>query len=151
VKALIYILNHISNLFLLFIYCYVKSAFYKRISIWKSDIILLPNNQKNVWQNKLLIFEAIWLKSAVIIYYTPPTPNIWQTLIRGHVQMNSWSANENATGKILTAPFKLYNYHIMNAKLSDWLKGPSWSWSHGSWIYNYLCNQFLSTLKLWVQ
>ena len=71
---IIYILNHISNLFLLFIYCYVKSAFYKRISIWKSDIILLPNKQKNVWQNKLLIFEAIWLKSAVIIYYTPPNP-----------------------------------------------------------------------------
>ena len=23
-------------------------------------------------------------------------------------------------------------------------------WSHGSWIYNYLCNQCLSLLKLWV-
>jgi len=21
--------------------------------------------------------------------------------------------------------------------------GPSWSWSYGSWIYNYLCNQCL--------
>jgi len=21
------------------------------------------------------------------------------------------------------------------------------SWSHGSWIYNYLCNQYLSPLK----
>jgi hypothetical protein len=26
--------------------------------------------------------------------------------------------------------------------------GPSWS--YGSWIYNYLCNQCLSPLKLWV-
>jgi len=26
----------------------------------------------------------------------------------------------------------------------------SWSWSYGSWIYNYLCNQCLSPLKLWV-
>ena len=25
------------------------------------------------------------------------------------------------------------------------------SWSYGSWIYNYLCNQCLSPLKLWVQ
>jgi hypothetical protein len=24
------------------------------------------------------------------------------------------------------------------------------SWSYGSWIYNYLCNQCLSSLKLWV-
>ena len=28
------------------------------------------------------------------------------------------------------------------------LRGPSWWWSHGSWIYNYLYNQFLSPLKL---
>ena len=25
-------------------------------------------------------------------------------------------------------------------------KGPSWSWSYGSWIYNYLCNYCLSSL-----
>jgi len=24
--------------------------------------------------------------------------------------------------------------------------GSSWSWSHGSWIYNYLCKQCLSPL-----
>jgi hypothetical protein len=24
---------------------------------------------------------------------------------------------------------------------------PSWTWSYGSWIYNYLCNQCLSPLK----
>jgi hypothetical protein len=29
------------------------------------------------------------------------------------------------------------------------IKGLSWSWSYGSWIYNYLCNQCLSPLKLW--
>jgi hypothetical protein len=28
--------------------------------------------------------------------------------------------------------------------------GPSWSWSHGSWIYNYLCNRCLSPIKLWI-
>jgi hypothetical protein len=29
-------------------------------------------------------------------------------------------------------------------------KGPSWPRSYGSWIYNYLCNQCLSPLMLWV-
>ena len=29
-------------------------------------------------------------------------------------------------------------------------RGPSWPWSYGSWIYNYLCNQYLSPLMLWV-
>ena len=29
--------------------------------------------------------------------------------------------------------------------------GPSWSWSYGSWIYNYLCKQCISPLKLWIR
>jgi hypothetical protein len=29
--------------------------------------------------------------------------------------------------------------------------GLPWPWSYGSWIYNYLCNQCLSPLKLWVR
>jgi hypothetical protein len=29
--------------------------------------------------------------------------------------------------------------------------GLSWLWLYGSWIYNYLCNQCLSPLKLWVR
>ena len=28
---------------------------------------------------------------------------------------------------------------------------PSWSWSYGSWIYNSMCNQCLSPLKVWVR
>ena len=31
------------------------------------------------------------------------------------------------------------------------MMGPSCSWSYGSWIYNYLCNQCLSQLALWVR
>ena len=31
------------------------------------------------------------------------------------------------------------------------VQGPIWSWSYGSWIYNYLCNQCLSPLKLSVR
>jgi len=27
---------------------------------------------------------------------------------------------------------------------------PLWSWSYGSWFSNYLCNQWLSPLALWV-
>jgi hypothetical protein len=30
-------------------------------------------------------------------------------------------------------------------------KGPLWSWSYDSWIYNYLCNQCLLPLMLWVR
>ena len=37
------------------------------------------------------------------------------------------------------------------ARLRIQSKGTSWSWSYGSWIYNYLCNQGLSALMLWVR
>jgi len=41
---------------------------------------------------------------------------------------------------------------IQNSKhLLDDSKGPSWLWSYCSWIYNYLCNQCLSPLTMWVQ
>ena len=33
-----------------------------------------------------------------------------------------------------------------NFTLWKLLKGPSWPWSYGSWIYNYLCNQCPSPL-----
>ena len=32
-----------------------------------------------------------------------------------------------------------------------WYQGPSWPWSYDSWIYNYLWNQSLSPLMLWVR
>jgi len=38
----------------------------------------------------------------------------------------------------------------LNISKSTPCDGPSWSLSYGSWIYNYLCNQCLSPLKLWV-
>ena len=31
------------------------------------------------------------------------------------------------------------------------LWGPSWMWMHGSCIYNYWCNQYISLLMLWVR
>ena len=39
----------------------------------------------------------------------------------------------------------------INVKNISHYWGPSWPWSHGSWVYNYLCNQCLSPLMLWVQ
>ena len=28
-------------------------------------------------------------------------------------------------------------------------RGSSWSWPYGSWIYNYICNQYILPLTLW--
>jgi len=45
----------------------------------------------------------------------------------------------------------LYNIQVQNSCCKLILGGPSWPWSYGSWIYNYLCNQCLSALMLWVR
>jgi hypothetical protein len=31
------------------------------------------------------------------------------------------------------------------------MSGSSWVWLYGSWIYNYLCNQCLTPLRMWVR
>jgi len=52
--------------------------------------------------------------------------------------------------KLIFSYLKLFMnlfWYIQNFKC---LVGPSWPWSYGSWIYNYLCNQFLSPL-MWIQ
>ena len=50
----------------------------------------------------------------------------------GHIFINKNSP--------ITAKYRLFNQS----------RGPSWSWSHDSWIYNYLSNQCLSPLTLWI-
>ena len=40
--------------------------------------------------------------------------------------------------------FFFYHYKYIKQR-------PSWSWSYGSWIYNYICNQCLSPLTLRVR
>jgi len=43
------------------------------------------------------------------------------------------------------------NDSSLTLRYIEGLLGPSWPWSYGSWIYNYLCNQCLSPLMLWVR
>jgi hypothetical protein len=40
---------------------------------------------------------------------------------------------------------------LLNRMISLKRRGLSWSWTYGSWIYNYLCNQCPSPLQLGVR
>ena len=42
------------------------------------------------------------------------------------------------------------NYYCWYPTGNRHLQGSSWPWSYGIWIYNYLCNQCLSPLVLWI-
>jgi hypothetical protein len=54
--------------------------------------------------------------------------------------------------KVSTLLFKLSaNEYVFYFVFYILILGPSWPWSYGSWIYNYLCDQCLSPLMLWVR
>ena len=44
----------------------------------------------------------------------------------------------------------IYHFSLVYMS-SQHLKRPLCPWLYGSWIYNYLCNQCISPLKLWVR
>jgi len=43
------------------------------------------------------------------------------------------------------------SWYYNKTSISKITQEPSRSWSYGSWIYNYLCNQWLSPLMFWVR
>jgi hypothetical protein len=45
----------------------------------------------------------------------------------------------------------LFSVLFCHCIICNFLRGLSWSSSYGTWIYNYLCNQCLSSLTLCVQ
>jgi hypothetical protein len=56
--------------------------------------------------------------------------------------------DENVSFHLIYKPIKNHT-HLPN--FSYFYQGALCLWSYGSWIYNYLCNQCLSPLMLWVQ
>jgi len=69
--------------------------------------------------------------------------------MNGHGQYMKWWRFSNSSDT--TVPNINRNTHIKTTLFYKYNRGSSWSWSYGSWIYNYLCNQCLSPLKMWVR
>ena len=64
---------------------------------------------------------------------------ITQAILSSDIQMNCY--------QIFVGCFVFTEQYIYLFRL--W--GPSWPWSYGSWIYNYICNQCLLPLMLCVR
>jgi hypothetical protein len=64
-------------------------------------------------------------------------------------KMTLWKESLNSGGATVYIPLIV----LVDIKLSyhNTIKGQSWPWSNGSWIYNYLCSQCLSPQMLWVR
>jgi hypothetical protein len=108
-------------------------------SHWQTlSIMLYRENHRPV--------ESHWQTLSIMLYRENhrPVESHWQTwsimLYRVHLDKRRWSNPENCTQEAK------YEGHFNVYGLS---MGLSWSWSYGSWIYDYLCNQFLSLQTVW--
>ena len=59
--------------------------------------------------------------------------------------------NENYIVNFLMLNRNIKVYHHFNKNIIVFISPWGLSWSYGSWIYNYTCNQCLSPLTWWVQ
>jgi hypothetical protein len=81
---------------------------------------------------------------------------IWTLLTNVNVCLMVFNATFNNISVVLWKNCNIFvaclvHVHLYFKQLSREMEGPLWPWSYGSWIYNYLCNQYLSPLMLWVR
>jgi hypothetical protein len=85
---------------------------------------------------------------------TCPSSKLYHDKILSHASsQNSWQSNSSIRCSICIITGNVYTYEpcIISWRWNPKKRWPLWSWLYGSWIYNYLCNQCLSPLKLWVR
>jgi hypothetical protein len=80
------------------------------------------------------------MKSGMKILYILNSSTTWLLQIK-HICVFSQNMLNNKTLE--------ENIFMPHYSWNAW--GPSWLWSYGNWIYNNLCNQCLSPLKLWLR
>ena len=68
-----------------------------------------------------------------------------------HIKLTQYSTELQCRSFLYKgSSFCLYYDIVKEANNSIKTEGPSWSWSYGSWINNFQCNQWLSPLMLFV-
>ena len=91
------------------------------------------------------VTEYVWHRwprmTKDMFHLSLPQPR-FSTFMTYHRIGNTW-VHPRFSGVRIVPRFTAILFHIY--------KGPSWSWTYGRWIYNYLCTQCLSPLKLWVR
>ena len=65
-------------------------------------------------------------------------------------KIGSWQNFSQSAGLTSKSNENNHQTRSIDLILPNKNKGLTWSWLYGSWIYNYLCNQCLSPLTLWV-
>jgi len=98
----------------------------------------------------ILVFDFFFMN------YSCTWPSIWIIYVRLSWWTHCCNRFNNLHQNINRANRHHSSYRPMWSISCDFFflsykKGPSWSWSYGSWIYSYLCNQCISPLTLWIR
>jgi hypothetical protein len=72
---------------------------------------------------------------------------LWKVMVNNSTNISKTSTNFSTYKDIWRWKSNRHEY----CELEHFNMGASWPWSYGSWIYNYLCNQCLSPLMLWIR
>ena len=107
------------------------------------DIITLPFtlNQHHIGQNEVKISHSILVDT---ILWQNENQHNRKPYKYNSKQYTKWDASMYPNSTEFLEMCRLF-FPLLDSK------GPLWSWSHGSWIYNYLWNQYLSPLTLRVR
>jgi hypothetical protein len=156
--ALLYFSNNATIVFWKVYYIYLTCCIFFKNACKKSCLMVFNATFNNIsvisWRSVLLVEEMV-----VPGEKHRPVASHWQTLSHFVVHLaliEIWTHNISAdrhwylcTIRPIEIRHLIYFASIINSVIYQ--QGPSWPWSYGSWIYNYLCNQCLSALMLWVQ
>ncbi len=95
-----------------------------------------------------------WLLCNWLVICVPYMPNGIISLKETRKKKSSFPSGNIYKMFCLTPTRTISFYHLLlniNCYALTPSKGPLWSWSYGSWVYNYLCIRCLSPLMLWVR
>ena len=119
------------------------------IITFRSNIRAFRHN-KCKWLEHFWYFFLLWSYLTInILAVWPGVPNLSivlifpksQCIFRIHFSL-FFRSTQLVLESLLTVRLEI---------IAKWFLGLSLSWSYGSLIYNYLCNQCLSPLMLWVR
>ena len=97
--------------------------------------------------------RTIWTKNVNLLLLTLERKNTWN--IHSNTNVHTKRQLKQIYIERFFVCYKCHISYSINRNIGRQFVfllwgGPSWPWSYGSWIYNYLCNQCLSPL-MWVR
>ena len=125
--------------------CYPTTKYDHSVAIWCSA-------SRNFKRNHTQIFISFYILSNFIgFFFLTKWSLLW---IFDETSFCSYFNSKRLSNSEISYIWKVHLYMDFFLKLIVFVgtyRSMSCSWSYGSWIYNYLCNQCLSSLTLWVR